>query len=52
MDLAAAEERYDILKQRFAGRVGLVHGKMKADQRDEVMAQFAAGDLDILVATP
>lgn len=51
MDLAAAEERYDILKQRFGDRVGLVHGKMKADERDVVMAKFAAGDLDVLVAT-
>jgi ATP-dependent DNA helicase RecG len=51
MDLAAAEERYDILKQRFGGRVGLVHGRMKADERDAVMADFASGALDILVAT-
>ena len=32
-------------------RIGLLHGKMKADEKDEVMAKFAAGDLDILVST-
>ena len=31
--------------------IGLLHGKMKADEKDEVMAQFAAGRLDILVST-
>jgi len=50
LDLAAAEERYDILKQTF-GRVGLVHGRMKPAEKDEVMQRFASGELDILVAT-
>lgn len=50
MDLAAAEERFDILRQRF-GKVGLVHGRMKATEKDEVMQRFAAGELNILVAT-
>jgi ATP-dependent DNA helicase RecG len=51
LDLAAAEERYDILQARFGERVGLVHGKMKPADRDIVMERFARGDLDILVAT-
>ena len=51
MDLAAAEERYDILKAYFGERIGLVHGRMKASEKDDVMAKFAGGDLDILVAT-
>lgn len=32
-------------------RIGLLHGKMKADEKDTVMTQFAAGGLDILVST-
>lgn len=31
--------------------VGLIHGKMKPDQKDEIMAQFANGDINILVST-
>ena len=50
LDLAAAEERYDILKQHF-GKVGLVHGRMKPAEKDEVMRKFADGELNILVAT-
>ena len=32
-------------------RVGLVHGKLKSAEKEMVMAAFAAGKLDILVAT-
>jgi ATP-dependent DNA helicase RecG len=51
LDLAAAEERYDVLKSIVGDRVGLVHGRMKAADKDSVMQKFAAGDLDVLVAT-
>src|SRR5262249_12304337 len=51
VDLAAATERARHLAQRFGGRVGLVHGRLKPREKDQVMARFAAGDLDILVAT-
>ena len=32
-------------------RVGLLHGRMKGPEKERVMAAFAAGDIDILVAT-
>lgn len=32
-------------------RVGLVHGRLKPDAKDAVMAAFTAGELDLLVAT-
>lgn len=32
-------------------RVGFVHGKLKAKEKDGVMQQFAAGELDVLVST-
>ena len=51
LDLAAAEERFRHLGHIFGDRVGLVHGKMKPKEKDQIMAQFTAGDIDILVAT-
>jgi ATP-dependent DNA helicase RecG len=51
LDLAAAEERYLLMKQRFGERVGLLHGRMKPHDKDLVMAAFSAGELDILVST-
>ncbi len=32
-------------------KIGVIHGKLKPVERDEVMQQFAKGDLDILVST-
>ena len=51
IDLAAAEDRFAHLRAVFGERVGLVHGKMKGKEKDAVMAAFADGSVDILVAT-
>jgi ATP-dependent DNA helicase RecG len=51
VDLSAAEDRYRALAGTFPGHVGLLHGKMKAADKDAVMAKFKIGDLKILVAT-
>ncbi|MCH7633411.1 MAG: ATP-dependent DNA helicase RecG [Proteobacteria bacterium] len=51
VDLAAAEERFAELSTRFPDRVGLVHGRMKAPEKDAAMENFATGRIDILVAT-
>ncbi len=50
-EVAAAEERYAALKLRFGERVALVHGKMKAAEKDRAMAAFRDGEADLLVAT-
>lgn len=50
-DLATVEERHKALSRIFKGRVGLVHGRMKPDEREKVMLDFKEGDIDILVAT-
>ncbi len=51
IDLANAEERYALLAKMHPGRVGLVHGKLKAAEKDAAMADFAAGRTQLLVAT-
>lgn len=52
LDLAAAEDRFEQLKGMFgATAVGLVHGRMKGKDKDQVMADFQAGRISILVAT-
>jgi ATP-dependent DNA helicase RecG len=52
-DVRAAEELYeelanDIFPERV---VGLLHGRMKAQDKREVMALFRAGEIEVLVAT-
>ena len=50
-DLAAAEDRFAALRERFGDAVGLVHGQMRGADKDRAMAAFAAGDTRLLVAT-
>jgi ATP-dependent DNA helicase RecG len=49
--LTNATERFESLQKRFGDRVGLVHGQMKGVEKDRVMAQFAAHEIGLLVAT-
>ncbi len=51
IDLAAAEERAVELKKALGPKVGLVHGRMKAAERDAAMEQFKNGGIALLVAT-
>src|SRR5436190_1729533 len=51
INLADAEQRFQSLKARFGDKVGLVHGKMRGTEKDRVMAQFATGEVGLLVAT-
>jgi ATP-dependent DNA helicase RecG len=48
----AAEESARVLAAALAElRVGMVHGRLKAAEREAVMGPFARGELDLLVAT-
>ncbi len=51
IDLAAAKERAAMLRKSLGGKVGLMHGQMKAAERDAAMAAFKAGETQLLVAT-
>jgi ATP-dependent DNA helicase RecG len=50
-DLAAAEERFAVLKERFGVMTDLVHGRMKGAEKDRAMERFALGETRLLVAT-
>jgi ATP-dependent DNA helicase RecG len=49
--LTNATERFESLQKRFGDKVGLVHGQMKGTEKDRVMAEFAAHEIGLLVAT-
>lgn len=49
---AAVDEQKMLQKEVFPQyRIGLLHGRMKAEDKDEVMAKFRSGEYDILVST-
>lgn len=52
-DIAAAESYAENLSKGFFNgyKVGLLHGKMKPKQKDEVMSRFVSGEIQLLIAT-
>ncbi|MFN2515664.1 MAG: ATP-dependent DNA helicase RecG [Pyrinomonadaceae bacterium] len=53
MDLKDATRRYEYLRDTVFRKytIGLVHGRMKTADKDEVMRRFVAGEINILVST-
>jgi ATP-dependent DNA helicase RecG len=53
LDTKAVKKEYEILSQQVFPdlRVGLLHGKLKSADKEEVMNQFKNGEIDILVST-
>lgn len=52
LDLKNAVEGAEAFKKIFPERnIGLVHGKIRQEEREAVMTSFKSGDIDILVAT-
>jgi ATP-dependent DNA helicase RecG len=54
LDYENLEAGYRRMKEVFPEpeyQIGMVHGKMKPSEKDSVMQQFAAGELNVLVAT-
>ncbi len=53
IEAKAAVEEYERLRREVFPdlRLGLLHGRMKGEEKDAVMSAFARGELDILVAT-
>lgn len=50
--LAAVEEQSRLQKEIFPDyRVGLLHGRMPADEKDATMSSFCNGEIEILVST-
>ena len=53
LDTANATKIYENMKQYFAGiaTVGLIHGKLKPDEKEKIMQEFLNNEIQILVAT-
>lgn len=53
MDLRDATKRYEYLRDKVFPKVsvGLLHGRMKPEEKEEVMRRFVKGEVQILVST-
>ncbi len=50
MDARSVNQVYEELAKRFE-RTEMIHGAMKQSEKDDIMARFSAGDIDVLVST-
>ena len=52
IDLKDAISEFENLKNKFPSiRFGLLHGKMKGEEKDQVMSEFRKGEIQVLVST-
>lgn len=51
LNIAAAEVRFQELQKTFLDKIGLVHGRLTQDQKDQVMFSFKKGEISLLIAT-
>jgi ATP-dependent DNA helicase RecG len=53
VDLKAATIEFEHLRSSVFPdhRLGLIHGRMKSDEKDDIMMRFKAGEIQILVST-
>lgn len=51
LDVSAATDRFEALREVFGDRVGLLHGQMPGRDKDAAMARFTDGATSLLVST-
>ena len=52
IDLKNATQEYEKLKQTFPNfKIALLHGRMRIDEKQQIMSNFVAGDTQVLVST-
>jgi ATP-dependent DNA helicase RecG len=53
LSLKSATEEYERLRHEVFPdlRLGLIHGQMPPDEKDQVMREFGSGEIDVLVST-
>ncbi|MBP9797581.1 ATP-dependent DNA helicase RecG [Candidatus Woesebacteria bacterium] len=54
VSVKAAKAEFETLQKDIYPdlKLGLLHGKMKKDEKEDIMAQFLSNDLNVLVTTP
>lgn len=48
---ATVQSTFDELSKLFPGKVAALHGKMKSQEKDQIMQEFKEGSISVLVAT-
>ncbi len=51
LDYSAAEQKYQTLSKLFLDKVGIIHGSLEKEKKENVLNEFLKRNIDILVST-
>jgi ATP-dependent DNA helicase RecG len=51
LDYSSAKKKFDSINKRFPNQVGLIHGALDKNDKEEVLKKFLKKDISILVST-
>ena len=51
LDYSSAKKKFEIINKKFPNKVGLIHGALKNEEKDEILKKFLLNKISILVTT-
>ena len=51
LDYSSAKKKFDLINKKFPMQVGLIHGALKQDRKNEILNKFLTKKISILVST-
>ena len=51
LNYSSAVKRYELIKKRFPKKVGLIHGSLKKEDKENILVNFLNKKIDILIST-
>jgi ATP-dependent DNA helicase RecG len=51
LDYSSAKKKFELINKKFPNKVGLIHGSLKKEEKEEVLKKFLNKDISILVST-
>jgi ATP-dependent DNA helicase RecG len=51
LNYSSAKKKFEIVKQKFRNKVGLIHGSLEKEEKEEILKKFLEKKISILVST-
>ncbi len=51
LDYSSANKKFELINKKFPNKVGLIHGSLSKEQKDNVLQKFLRKEISILVST-
>ena len=51
LNYSSAKKKFETVKQKFRNKVGLIHGSLEKDEKEEILKKFLEKKISILVST-